>query len=651
MGYVIILVVTLILPNSSAAQWGRARDKRQAREYYQQAVQRYEFQQYDEARNLAVKALRKDEQMMNAYLLIGEAWEAQRNTQKTVSAYNQCLRADATFWPCRWRLAINRQRNGDYQEAARHFRTLARNDNLPEKYRKHLAKKQRAVDTAIALKARPLPYNLENLGGGVNASSDEYWPALTADESCIFFTRRVTRQKRFGERTVSFAYEDIYSSCRTDSGWSNAQAVTGRLNSREANEGAIALSANGEKMIFTICSSEMGHGSCDLYISKLTSSGWSEPRNLGPPINTSHKETQPSLSPDGETLYFASNRPGGFGNMDIWRVALSSDTKTKARTEPENLGQMINTDHDDRSPFIHPDNSTLYFSSDGWPGMGRGDLFYSRKNENGTFEQPTNLGYPINNHEDQVALFVAADGQNAYLATRADSLSSYGGVDIYSFELPKSKKPAPVIYLKGKVLDKKLMTPLAAEVKILDLETRNTIRTVETEAANGKFLFTLPAGANYLLHVKSPDHLFFSDHLDLRDQPAYQPYKQNVLLSRLQSRAQMVLRNVFFDTDSFRLKPYSYPELKAVADMLQESPGVNIKIGGHTDDVGSDSYNEQLSEKRARSVYKYLVAQQGIAPERLSYQGYGSSQSMVPNTSERNRARNRRITIEVISAQ
>lgn len=602
-----------------------------------------EFRQYEEARNMAVKALRRDDALMPAYLLIADSWEAQRNTEKAWAAYRECLKADGAFWPCRWRLGVSKQQNGLYKEAQQQLSRIQNQGNLPKKFRPRLKKRLEALDTALALKQNPLSYDLINVGPGVNSADDEYWPALTADASCIYFTRKVTRKQRFGNRTLALAFEDIYNSCQTDTGWARAQPADGNLNS-DANEGAIALTADGALMILTICSNEMGMGSCDLYMSTKTKAGWSKPRNLGRPLNTANKETQPSLSYDGKVLYFSSNRPGGSGEMDLWKVAFN---RNGPQGRPENLGAQINTAGDDRSPFIHPDNKTLYFSSNGRPGLGQGDLYYVRIDGNGDFGTPQNMGYPINNHDEQIALSVTADGSTAYLATRADSLKSFGGVDIYSFALPREVKPDPVIYLKGKVLDKKLMTTLAAEVKILDLNSREVIRNVETDADDGRFLFTLPAGADYLLHVISPDHLFFSDHLDLRDQPAYKPYEKDVLLARLEEGAEMTLRNVFFATDSFRLKTRSFPELLTLVDLLKRNSELYIEIGGHTDDVGTDSYNRKLSEKRARSVFEFLVSH-GIDRERLDYKGYGSRQPIAPNNSPENRARNRRTTIRVL---
>lgn len=641
------LLLSLVASGGLQAQfWNKSKAKQQAQEYYRQARQRFDFKQYDEARSLAVKSLRKYEEQVGPYLLIGKTWRRQSQPQKARATYQECLNTNDAYWQCRWELARTLHQNGEYQKAKEHYTQLkGRTKSMWPNYRKQLRHHLEDVDTALALKSRPLDYELVNLGEGVNSDHDEYWPALTADENRIYFTRKISQKQWFGERKVTYAFEDIYASHKTDTGWAQAQKAGGQLNS-DANEGAIALRSDGELMLLTICSNESGYGSCDLYMSRRKNGRWSSPQNLGPSVNTRYKETQPSLSYDGKLLYFSSNRPDGFGEMDLWKVEFSD---TGATSQPVNLGPEINSERDDRSPFIHPDNQTLYFSSNGRPGMGRGDLFFARRDSQGQFHQARNMGYPINDHDEQIALYVAADGNTAYLATRPDSLESYGGVDIYRFQMPERLKPDPVIYLKGKVYDKEKMNTLEAEVMVLDLESQEVIRKFRTEASDGQFLFTLPAGSNYLLHVNNPDYLFFSDNLPLKNQPAYKPYKKNVLLSKLEIGAEMVLRNVFFETDSFRLEPESYPELDELARMLKQHPQMHIEVGGHTDNVGSDEYNLRLSHRRAESVYRYLVERKNVNPERLTYEGYGSSRPLAPNNNSENRAKNRRTTVKVVA--
>ncbi|MCL2435300.1 MAG: OmpA family protein [Lentimicrobiaceae bacterium] len=417
-----------------------------------------------------------------------------------------------------------------------------------------------------------------NLGKNINSQWDEYHPNLTGNSKEMLFTVRRPRD----EHTVCThcqTEEDIFSSLQYNGAWQPRTRLGAPINTGY-NEGAQSISPDGRYLFFTICNAEFGYGSCDIYWSKREGDAWSEPQNCGPKVNTKYWESQPSIAADGKTIYFTSNRPGGFGGMDIWKTEMISEG---VFSEPVNLGDVINTPFEEISPFIHFDQRTLYFSSDGHLGMGGRDLFYSKLQSDGQWDTPVNLGYPINTFRDESGIFINAQGNLAYFASNRPG--GLGGLDIYYFELDESLRPEPVWFAVEEVENKKDTTVIASTVtSVLD-----AIKIGET--------FILP--------------------------------------------------NIFFEFGQSALLPDSYSELQRLLDFLIRNETVIIEISGHTDDQGSESYNQKLSMERAQAVYRYLI-DNGIDSSRLSYKGYGKWRPVAPNDTEENRARNRRTEILIL---
>ncbi|MDR0207312.1 MAG: OmpA family protein [Bacteroidales bacterium] len=413
-----------------------------------------------------------------------------------------------------------------------------------------------------------------NLGENINSSWDEYHPALTGDSKEILFTVRRPSDAQTVCRHCK-QEEDIYSSVQQKGIWQPRTKLEKPVNTGY-NEGAQSISSDGKYLFFTICNAEHGFGSCDIYWSKREVEGWSEPKNCGSKVNTRFWESQPSVSADGKTVYFASNRPGGYGGIDIWETEMITEG---VFSEPVNLGKVINTPYDELSPFIHFDQKTLYFSSDGHLGMGGKDLFYSKLQPNGAWSIPKNLGYPINSYHDEMGIFINAQGNAAYFAS--DRIGGFGGLDIYCFELEESLRPEPTLF----IVDNK--------------ENSENIMTV-TDAFDS---------------VKIGDTF--------------------------------ILPNIFFEFAQSNLLPDSYSELQRLFDYLFNNKTVKIEISGHTDNQGSEDYNQKLSLSRAHTVYRYLV-DKGIDVGRLSFTGYGKERPLAPNDSEENRAKNRRTEILIL---
>lgn len=488
----------------------------------------------------------------------------------------------------------------------------------------------------------PVPFNPQNLGTAINSAGDDYFPCLTADEQTLYFTsRREGNIGGFISMLNDFSEDFFYSEFRNNQ-WQDATNLSKPINTAE-NEGAPSFSADGKWVYYTYCNSQATEGGCDIYYAQKIDNYWLNPKNVSPVINTRYWESHPCISQDGKTLYFVSNRPGGKGGADIWFSV--KDPVTQKWSEPQNLGEPINTPGNEYSPFLHADDQTLYFSSDYHPGMGGYDLFLSRKNANNQWSEPQNLGYPINTSKDEVNIFVNTTGNKAYI--NSDRPGGRGKNDIYVFELPQNIQPNLATYVKGKVYDSKTQQHLVAEILFIDLQTADTIRRVHTDPSSGDYLLTLPANKAYAAIVKKPAYLLFSQHFDLSNLKPNEHFLLDIPLQPIEKQVPIVLKNIFFDFNQATLKPESFIELNQLLKFLQDNPQLIIEIGGHTDDVGSDEYNLNLSQKRADAVKDYLV-QKGISENRLVAKGYGKSKPIASNATEEGRAQNRRTEFMII---
>jgi outer membrane protein OmpA-like peptidoglycan-associated protein len=475
-----------------------------------------------------------------------------------------------------------------------------------------------------------VPFKPVNLGSEINTAADEYLPVATADEATLIFTRKINNN------------EDFYKSNKLNDKWQTAVYLSDQINTPQYNEGAESISQDGKYLFFTGCNRPDGLGRCDIYIAQKKGDDWSKPFDLSPPVNTTGWESQPSISADGKTLYFVSNRKGGYGGYDIWKSHLTD----KGWGEPENMGPNINTMYDEQSPFIHADDSTFYFCSNGWPGLGGKDLFVSRLGKDGKWQKPENLGYPINSSGDENGLTLTATGAYAFFSS--NNLNGFGGYDIYTFEMPQSIRPQLVTYVKGIVQDAKTKAPLEAAVEIIDLQRKEAVYQDYSDATLGDFLATLTSGKNYGLNISKSGYLFYSANFSLVGHEPKNPFNISVLLEPIEIGNKVILNNIFFDTNKFDLKPESITELQQLVDFLTLNPTLHIEISGHTDDVGGDASNQALSENRAKAVYQYLISNK-IPAERLVYKGYGKTQPIAPNTTDEGRQKNRRTEFKIIA--
>ena len=517
-------VLLTILVLFSSASFGQTK---KSEPLFEQAVEKGMVGQYEEAIKLLHKAIDIDPGYVEAYLLLGNQHMALQQYEKAGEQYRKALALNPMS--TRWRT-----------EAEQGIRTADWRRNAIE---------------------NPVPFKPINLGPNVNSDADEYMPALTANYRTLVFTRRVPRRATT-ERGLP-KEEDFYISYydTMELNWGVAERMSEPLNSN-GNEGAQTISHDGRLIIFTACGRNNEPTGCDLYMSVRRGKSWSKPRNLGAPVNSVYWESFPSLSIDGYTLYFASNRKGGYGGTDIWCCTLEEGRWS----EPKNLGPSINTPGNETSPYIHFDDKTLYFASDGHMGMGGSDLYMAKRVNDSTWGEVKNIGYPINTPGDEVNLIVAPDGRTALFSS--DRFGGYGQQDIYSFVMPAPARPERITFIDPVIQAENLLT------------LGDTV--------------TLPG--------------------------------------------------IFFHTASDALVESSLAELDRLAEALKHHPRLRLEVGGHTDAIGSDEANMELSERRAKAVYNYLILC-GIDPSRLTYRGYGETRPIADNETPEGRAANRRTTL------
>ncbi|MCX3265509.1 OmpA family protein [Pedobacter agri] len=609
--------------------FAQSSSNRKAQASFEKAGPYIEKQDYSSAEQALKTAVEVDPLFQNAYILLAGVYKIQKKYIDSKSAYQKALLINKNVSPeVTFGLAEVEFATQGYDKAKQLFNDFLAIDASSERARK--AKKYLLdCDFAKIGIAKPVKYSPVNLGDGVNTADPEYFPALTADGETMIFTRQVNGN------------EDFWTSQFKNNAWALATPLSANINTTRYNEGAQTISPDGKYLFFTGCNRPDGLGRCDIYVSHREGKDWGEPYNVGKPVNSEYWESQPAISPDGRTLYFISNRPGGSGGYDIWKSTITDDAKWGPAI---NLGPDVNTPFDENTPFLHADGKTLYFSSDGWPGFGNKDIYYSRLDENGKFKKPINLGFPINSFEDESGLIVSADGNSGMFSSNLKD--GFGGQDIYSFGIPDNAKPLKVSYVKGIVRDKDTKKTIESNVQVIDLKSNKTVFDDYTDPETGQFLAVMPIGSDYLFNVSAEGYLFYSENFELKAGDINKPYQIEVYIEKIKQGGNVTLRNIFFDTNKYNLLPASIRELKLLIDFLNQNESVNIEIQGHTDNVGDDKLNEKLSLNRANAVYEYLL-QNSIDTKRLTFKGFGANKPIADNKTEIGRKNNRRTSFVI----
>jgi len=621
---------------------------KKAVEWFNKANEHILYNQYADAKAILLKTVKKYPKYAKAYARLGEVHGRLKEYDEARAAYTKILSispSPANEFMVSFSVGKLWMEEGNFAEAAselKHCLSIKTTDAFKDTRIQADWLFQNAKFAAHAIK-NPVPFNPTGMDAAINSRHDEYLPMITADEQMLVFTRRFNSNADINE--------DFFFSVRPSdtSAWETALEMAQPINS-PANEGAICISPDGSRLFFAANGRPDSEGGFDLYYCIKSGSSWKVPYNFGQPVNSSSWESQPSISADGRTLYFCSRRKGGFGGIDIWVTQLVNNSWT----EPVNLGPSINTAKDEQSPFIHPDNQTLYFSSNGHVGMGNADLYVVRRDSSGNWGKPENIGYPINTPGTENGLVVNAKGDKAYYSSYKEGY----GLDIFYFDLPKAAQPNYVTYVKGKTIDDLTRKPISATIELIDLETGKVLHETASDAVSGEFLVTLPAGKEYMYNVSKPDYLFFSENFSLSNRQTDKPFLLNIALKPIKKEQKdekpvwnigqtIVLKNVFFETDSYELKNSSFLELDRLVKLLQDYPTLKVEISGHTDNTGSKEHNQRLSTNRAKAVYDYLLSMK-IPVKQLTYKGYGDTKPIADNTTETGRAANRRTEFTVL---
>lgn len=607
---------------------------------YEQATQYYDSYRNDEALAELDKALGREPDFVEAYILKANIYVDKNMLEEAIDQYYLSFGVNPGFYPNSYYTVANIELAlGRYEDALKNYDHFSSTPGASASLRAKAEMKAASCRFAIRSVSNPVPFDPENLGPNINSELDEYFPSITVDNSTFMYTRN-----RPDPSMPERLHEDFYISKKTNGTWGPSRNAGSDLNTR-GNEGVPNLSADGKLLFFAACERQDGMGSCDLYYSRLRNGEWTKPINLGYPVNTGAWESQPSFSSDGRTLYFIRGRITGKGirEQDIYQTRISDDGKWST---PQKLPININTDGEEEFVFIHPDDRTLYFSSDSHIGMGNLDIYVSRRDEEGNWGDPENLGYPINTFRDERGLLVGPEGVTAYIASNREG--GLGGLDLYSFELPAAARPMKLSYVKAVVTDAQTGEPLYADYEIHDLQSGKVIMKDGTDRYNGELIACLTAGKNYALNVSKEGYLFYSDHFECEDPSDIKnAYVIHVKMQRAVKGNKVVLRNIFFDSNKYELKPESFLELDKLIMFLNANSSVSIELEGHTDNVGDQVSNQQLSENRAKLVYQYLL-NKGIDPKRLSYKGYGESQPVADNDTAEGRAMNRRTEFRIL---
>ena len=647
--HLIILIAITITPSLVFSQnyTTKKTASPKALKVYNEGIQSNLAGQTDKALKSFTDALKMDGTFIEAQIQQAAAYYKLGNLPDAERAFEKVEKIDPNFEPeVLYSLGNLELKQDKYAEAAAHFEAYAKSNKSPLEKRniaERNAKNARFIENALL---HPVPFNPQSLGDKINTPQfSEYLPAMTADGETLIYTARVGKQ------------EDFYTAKKVNGEWQRGEPIK-ELNTDE-NEGAQCISPDGRFLLYTACNRPEVQGGCDIFYAQKKEGKWSAPKGF-PAIVTMSWESQPSISADGKTIYFSSDRPGGLGGRDIWYVTFENGKWSAAR----NIGKPINTSFDEQAPFMHPDGTTLYFTSNGLTGMGGQDLYVTRLQADSSWNEPKNLGFPINTKGDEATLSVSIDGKTAYYAknvnTVPDAKSNY---DLYQFELPEAARAQPVTYVKAKVQDAETKTPLSSRVEIVDLKTQKPTMVSNTDD-NGEFLVCLPLGKNYALNVSKDKYAFQSENFNLSEKNTFdKPFLLEINLQPIKVVAStpqnteggtkpkedkpIILKNVFFDTDKSELRTESFSELNKLKLLLQENPSMRIEIRGHTDNQGSDAHNLDLSDRRAKSVMAYLV-KAGISNDRLFSKGFGKGQPIDSNDTEQGRQNNRRTEFVIL---
>lgn len=577
-----------------------------------------------------------------------------RNLVRTCPNYH----ADAYYYT-----GIIAYANQEYEVAKSSFEAFVKGDteHKSRDYETKLEDVQSVlpeVQFYVNFYANPVPYNPKSLVH-VNTEADEYLPMLNPDNELLFFTRQ-SKEKAKGDlfaRTVERFMQAGKDPRKGE--FVNPEPLPPPFNVGD-NYGGVSISLNNREMFVTVCKvTAVNYNNCDIYVTRyertVDQNGevhyrWSGLENLGDAVNTPDGwEAQPTLSADGNTLYFATIRKGttpdkdGNPTIDIYFTERGADGRwSQARP----LDGHINSAGNDKSPFLHVDSRTMYFSSNGRPGAGGYDIYFSKQDDDGNWSEPENIGYPINSPQDEHGLVVSTDGKHAFFAS--SNVAAARGLDLFRFEMPEGARPEKVLIVKGDIKDSSGEVIPDARIELKYAESK-TVEEVEVDRYDGSYsaVLNLHRGEDIVMSVKSDSStIAFNSRVFTLADTAEAVVDLAMELEQVEEGKAYRMNDIRFATASSQIDEASKRVLDDFAEYLKENPRVQIVIEGHTDNVGNAHSNLILSKDRAFEVFGYLQ-DVGVDPRRMKFEGFGQTRPVAPNDSEENRALNRRTEFRI----
>jgi len=648
-------------------------DSKKARKLYESALTALKANNRQEAYRLLHEATQEDPNYANAWVEMAyinfrfsEDSEQRRMIQQADNYYNKAVNqyqkaADAcpsikNYDICLWL--------GEYYFKKRDFETTRKYIDLFVKNAKQHSGMERAkeiqrkINTYYELKSKPVPYNPVKVSG-INTDLDEFLPMVSPDGELFFYTHRYAKKNdnygdfkwvdefRVSERDLQQKGKLIYKSGTPMQSPFNAGT----------DQGAVSVTIDNRFLYVALGEMTKTTGgpyqNFDIWVSEFADGAWQPLRNLGPNVNgRTSWESQPSISADGKTLFFASTRPGNIGfdennqTSDLWMSQLDANGNW---SKAVNMGPVINTEGNEKSPFMHSDSQTLYFSSDGHDGVGGLDIFYAKHNPDGTWQKPKNMGYPINTEDDEVGLIVSTMGNKAYFSS--NKVSDNESYDIYEFEIPAEARPQEVLFVKGQLTDDEGKELEDAKIKVENVKTNEVVEGM-IDRMTGRYAVVIPVKKpddEFLLTVKKRDYAFTSQYIAPKEEAKEVPVKVDLVVKPIEVNQTVQLNNIYFNTASADLQQQSLIVLDRFLEFMQENPGLKIEIHGHTDNEGIAEKNQALSERRAKAVRDYLLLM-GLDSSRIvAWKGYGQNKPVADNKTPEGRAKNRRTEFLIVA--
>ncbi|HQP03871.1 MAG: PD40 domain-containing protein [Bacteroidales bacterium] len=671
-----ILIIWIILSSlSSNAQvadsYCNEIDNPKAVKYFETGVKQLNSGKLDNAIESFMKAIDEEENFTEAWVALSEIYSYRlsnsmdsKNDKMYSTLLKKCILKIAETCPAYDNYSVNYSlgiiffNDDDYVQAKKFLNIYVKNtEKNTEKYNEAISKLN-YINTYMALIGSPVPFE-PRLLGGVCSADDDYLPLISPDGTMAFYTRAYMKKDLnsiYGDQyTEEFTMSQKLSEIDENLVFSRGKAMGNPFNMGK-NQGAVSISIDNSILYITICEFvSRDYDNCDIYYSQRSGESWSQLKNLGPNINSPDTwESQPSISSDGNTLYFSSIRKSNIGfNPDnpTCDIYYSFKDANGVWSKAQNMGPVINTKGNEKSPFIHSDSQTLYFSSDGHPGVGGYDIFYS-KYRDGAWNKPQNIGYPINTNDNDLGFIVSTDGSRAFFSS--NKLTGMGGWDIYVIDLYEGARPEKVMFVKGKLIDEQGNAITDASIEVENVKTKEVTQGM-VDAETGHYAVAVAVqeeekNDDFLMLVKK-DGYSFASHYIQEEEDTEDIFEEiqvvDFEVKPIEIGVAVKINDINFSFASAELSDESLIVLDHFIDFLNTNPGVKFEIRGHTDDVGENITNERLSQARAKSVYQYLL-NHGIASSRMTYKGYGEALPLVPNISEANRAINRRTEFYII---